>query len=294
MKQERSILQKREARIGIILCIPMILVICFSIYAIGYAISVSFNDNKAFMMGAYKFVGFKNYLNALTNKTVRDTVWNTLYYCFFTVTVELALGLIVSNAMRRELPGTNIAKVGIVLPMMMAPVASGAIWQWMFTERYGVINNILAKIGITGPNWLGMPIPAKWAVIIVSVWGAAPFVILVLISAIGAIPKEVIEAAKIDGANDRQLYWRIIFPYLKPAISLILMIRIPDALRMYDLVYILTQGGPSNSTQVVSYYIYTRGFRTMKFGDASAAAFLLFIVIAIITLLANKLLRRKS
>lgn len=294
MKKEISILQKKEGRIGLLLCIPAILVISFAIYSLVYALLISFNDNKAFMMGSYKFVGLKNYLNVLTNKTVRDTVWNTLYYSFFTVVVELILGLIVSNAMRRELPGTNIAKVGIVLPMMMAPVASGAIWQWMFTERYGVINNLLAKIGITGPNWLGMPIPAKWAVIIVSVWGAAPFVILVLISAIGSIPKDVIEAAKIDGANDRQLYWNIIFPYLKPAISLILMIRIPDALRMYDLVYILTQGGPSNSTQVVSYYIYTRGFRTMKFGDASAAAFLLFIAIAILTLVANKLLKRKS
>lgn len=294
MSKPLSIPQKREARIGLLLCIPAILVIAFSVYSICYAFLISFSDNKSFMQGTFKFVAFKNYLNVLTNKTVRESVWNTLFYTVCTIGVELCVGLLVANAMRRELPGTNIAKVGIVLPMMMAPVASGAIWQWMFTERYGVINNLLAKIGITGPNWLGMPIPAKWAVIIVSVWGAAPFVILVLISAMGSIPKEVIEAAQIDGATDRQLYWRIIFPYLKPAISLILMIRIPDALRMYDLVYILTQGGPSNSTQVISYYIYQRGFRTMKFGDASAAAFLLFICIAVITLIANKLLKRKS
>ena len=118
--------------------------------------------------------------------------------------------------------------------------------------------------------------------------------ILVLVAAIGGISDDILEAARIDGASSIQTYWNIIFPLLKPSIAVILLIRIPDALKMYDIVFILTGGGPANSTQVISYYVYNQGFRQMKFAEASAASFLLFLVIAVFTVALNAVMNRRK
>ena len=276
------------------LCIPAILVVVFAAYTLLYALVMSFNTNMGVVRGTFEFAGFDNYMETLKSSEMRSVIGNTLLYAAATILIELGIGLLVSAALRRNLKGSGIAKVCIILPMMMAPIASGTIWRWMFTDRYGVINYFLELLHIDGPMWLSEKIAAKFAVLTVSVWTAAPFVILVLLASISSVSEDIIEAAKIDGANNLQTYWNIIFPHLKPTVAIILLVRIPDALKMYDIVYILTSGGPSNSTQVISYYVYNMGFQQMKFGEASAASFLLFIVIAAFTLLFNRLMNRKQ
>lgn len=276
------------------LCIPAMLVVAFAVYSLGYALVMSFNSNKGVLQGGFHFQGFENYIKALKNKELRQVIFNTVSYAFLTILVELAIGMVVSAALRRELRGSKFVKFCVILPMMIAPIASGTIWRWMFTDRYGVINYLLGLFGVEGPMWLTEKLWARAAVITISVWTAAPFVTLVLMAAINAVSKEVIEAAKIDGASNLQVYWNVIFPYLKPAITMILMIRIPDALKMYDLVYILTGGGPANSTQVISYYIYMKGFSSFKFAEASATAFILFVFIALFSVLFTKLVNGRS
>ena len=283
-RKGKTLLERRTKRTGILLCIPAFLVVIFAIYTLAYAFVMSFNTNTGVLTGAFEFAGVKNYSKTLESAEMRGVIGNTLLYAVTTILVELGIGLIVSAALRRNLKGNKIAKVCIILPMMMAPIASGTIWRWMFTDRYGVINYFLGIFGIDGPMWLADKLAAKLAVLIISVWTAAPFVILVLLASISSVSEDTIEAAKIDGANNFQTYWYIIFPHLKAAISIILLIRIPDALKMYDIVYILTGGGPANSTQVISYYVYNQGFKQLKFGEASAASFLLFVVIAAFTI----------
>lgn len=294
MKGNQRLLEQKNRRTGLLLCIPAILVVVFAAYTLLYALAMSFNTNMGVVQGTFEFAGFDNYLEILKSEEMRSVIGNTLLYAAATILIELGIGLLVSAALRRNLRGSGIAKVCIILPMMMAPIASGTIWRWMFTDRYGVINYFLELLHIDGPMWLSEKIAAKFAVLTVSVWTAAPFVILVLLASISSVSEDIIEAAKIDGANNLQTYWNIIFPHLKPTVAIILLVRIPDALKMYDIVYILTSGGPSNSTQVISYYVYNMGFQQMKFGEASAASFLLFIVIAAFTLLFNRLMNRKQ
>ena len=294
MKGNQRLLEQKNRRTGLLLCIPAILVVVFAAYTLLYALVMSFNTNMGVVRGTFEFAGFDNYMETLKSSEMRSVIGNTLLYAAATILIELGIGLLVSAALRRNLKGSGVAKVCIILPMMMAPVASGTIWRWMFTDRYGVINYFLELLHIDGPMWLSEKIAAKFAVLTVSVWTAAPFVILVLLASISSVSEDIIEAAKIDGANNLQTYWNIIFPHLKPTVAIILLVRIPDALKMYDIVYILTSGGPSNSTQVISYYVYNMGFQQMKFGEASAASFLLFIVIAAFTLLFNRLMNRKQ
>lgn len=287
-------LNDKNKRTGILLCIPALLVIAFAIYSLGYALVMSFNTNKGVLQGEFNFQGLDNYIKAFRNKELRQVIFNTVSYAFMTILVELGIGLLVSAALRRELKGSKFVKLCIIFPMMIAPIASGTIWRWMFADRYGVINYLLGLLGAEGPIWLSQKLWAKAAVLIVSVWTAAPFVILVLMAAINAVSREVIEAAKIDGASELQVYWNVIFPYLRSSVTMILLIRIPDALKMYDIVYIMTGGGPSNSTQVISYYIYTKGFTSFKFAEASATAFLLFLIIALFSVIFTKLVNRKA
>lgn len=293
MRRRAQSLEKKNRRTGLLLCVPALLAVSFGVYTLLYALVMSFNTNMGVISGEFEFAGLDNYIETLQSKEMREVIGNTLMYAFATIVVELGIGLVVSAVLRKNVKGSGIAKVCIILPMMMAPIASGTIWRWMFTDRYGVINYFLEWFRIDGPMWLSEKIAAKIAVLTVSVWTAAPFVILVLLASINSVSDDIIEAAEIDGANSFQIYWNIIFQHLKPAIAVILLIRIPDALKMYDIVYILTGGGPSNSTQVVSYYIYNQGFKQMKFGEAAAASFLLFVLIALFTILFNSAIKWK-
>ena len=294
MKRKRRALGRKNKRMGMLLCVPAMVIVAFALYTLLYALVMSFNTNMGVVQGHFEFAGFDNYIESLKSKEMRSVIGNTLLYAAATILVELGIGLLVSAALRKNVKGSGIAKVCIILPMMMASIASGTIWRWMFTDRYGVINYFLNFLHIDGPMWLSEKMAAKFAVLTVSVWTAAPFVILVLLASISSVSDDIIEAAKIDGANQFQAYWYIIFPHLRSAIAVILLIRIPDALKMYDIVYILTGGGPSNSTQVISYYVYNQGFKQMKFAEASAASFLLFLVIAAFTILLNQITKRRK
>ena len=288
-------LQHRLRSTSLLLCLPALPFIAFGLYTILFAIVMSINSNEAILTGsAFNFVGFTNYHTALHDPEIGSVMGNTLLFAACSIAIELTLGLLISAALFKNFKGTSFFKVCIVLPMMMAPIASGAIWRWMYTDRYGIINHLLGMIGVNGPYWLGANIPAKAAIISVSAWGALPFSILILLAAISSVNMDMLESARIDGANNMQTYWHIIFPCLKSSIFIILLIRIPDALKLYDIVFVMTGGGPANATQTISYYIYQKGWRAMNFGDASAYSVLLLIVIVALSLLLNRFFNRKK
>ena len=288
-------LQHRQRSTSLLLCLPALPFIAFGLYTILFAIVMSINSNEAILTGsAFNFVGFTNYHTALHDPEISSVMGNTLLFAACSIAIELTLGLLISAALFKNFRGTSFFKVCIVLPMMMAPIASGAIWRWMYTDRYGIINHLLGLVGVNGPYWLGANIPAKAAIISVSAWGALPFAILILLAAISSVNMDMLESARIDGANNMQTYWHIIFPCLRSSIFIILLIRIPDALKLYDIVFVMTGGGPANATQTISYYIYQKGWRAMNFGDASAYSVLLLIVIVALSLLLNRFFNRKK
>jgi ABC-type sugar transport system permease subunit len=289
--------QKRESLTGFLLTLPTLLFLLgISIFALFWALTMSFNTDDGVVRGSYTFVGLENYIKVLGNRELYEVLGNTFQYAFLTILIELFLGLTISAALWKSLRGVTLFKLLITMPMMIAPIASGMIWRWVFADRYGVLNYLLSLIGLEGPYWLGTAFGAKAAILVVSVWGSAPFAILVLLSGLSTISKDVIESATIDGANGWQRYWQIIFPFLRPAISIILLIRIADAIKMYDIVHILTEGGPGTATRLLSFHIYERAFNHLKFAESAAGSYIALIIIAIVTLVFNTVVmwRRKD
>ncbi|GGG08578.1 carbohydrate ABC transporter permease [Paenibacillus abyssi] len=286
---------KRSRRTaGILLTLPALIVMAATVlYPILWSLKISVFESKG-MMTSGSFVGLENYINVLQSSQFQSALWNTLGFVSVTIIVELIIGFAVALVLNRSLPGTKFFRVLFTLPLMIAPVVSGLQWRWLFADQYGVINSVLSMIGIDGPLWMGSVWGARTAVLIANVWLATPFVILILLAAMSSLSEDLYEAARLDGANAVQIFTNITLPLLKPAILMILVVRLSDAFRVFDIVYILTQGGPGGSTEVLSTYIYKSTFTGLNFGQGSAASFLVMIMIMIISFGLFRLLRPKE
>ncbi len=285
-----GVLEKKKRKQGMLLVLPAFLILLgISGYALGWAFTMSFSDNKAVMGNSFLFVGLENYAAVLTANSFTNAIVNTLRYCVCTIGIELFLGLLTAAKLSKNLRGSKLASLAITTPMMISSVAAASCWLWMFSDGYGIINHFLSCIGIEGPLWLTYATPARWAVVIVSVWGAAPFSILLLYASETGISPDLFEAARIDGASDFQTYWRVVFPQLRTTIVMILMVRIMDSVKMYDIPHILTGGGPANATQFISEYIYKRSFDSYKFGESAAGSYIITVFIVVVSLLISRM-----
>ncbi len=289
-----GVLERRRRRQCLLLILPALLILlCISGYALGWALVMSFSSNKAVMQNSFDFVGFENYLSVLTAHDFSDAIVNTLRYCVCTISIEIFIGLLTAAKLSKGIRGTKLASLAITTPMMIAPVAAASCWLWMFSDGYGIINHFLSYLGIEGPLWLTYATEARWAVVIVSVWGAAPFAILLLYAAQTNISLDLFEAARIDGASDFQMYWYVTFPQLRSTLLMILLIRIMDSVKMYDIPHILTGGGPANATQFISEYIYRRSFDSYKFGESAAGSYIITVFVVVVSLIVNHLMREE-
>ena len=265
-----SIREKKRRRAGYSLIAPACLVLLVIFFVpLVYAFAISISDSDAIINNSFKFVGLKNYFSVMTNSKFLAALGHTcLLY--------------------REVAGSRVFRLIFAVPLMVAPVVSGLQWRWLFADQYGIINALMNKLGLEAPLWFTQ-VSTSWVTIIVAnLWLATPFVILVLLAGLGGLSEELNEAASIDGANRTQTFFHIILPQLKPTILIILVIRLTDAFRIYDLVYILTGGGPGGGTEVLSTFIYKRILSDWKFGQGSAAAFLVMLIICVLSFLCNK------
>lgn len=259
-----------------------------------YAFLISVSDSNAVIENHFTFVGFDNYLSVLKSSKFQSALIHTCFFVITTILLELIIGFCVALLLYREVAGSRIFRLILAIPLMVAPVVSGLQWRWLFADQYGIINHLLNLLGIDAPLWFTSSSTAWITIIISNLWLATPFVILVLLAGLGGLSEELNEAAAIDGADSRQIFGRIILPQLKPTILVILVIRLTDAFRIYDLVYILTGGGPGGSTEVLSTYIYKRIFTDWKFGQGAAASFLVMLIISILSLICNRLMREEE
>ena len=239
-------------------------------------------------------VGLKNYISVLQNSKFQSALFHTCFFVITTIILEFIIGFIVALLLYRETAGSKFFKLIFAVPLMVAPVVSGLQWRWLFADQYGIINHLLSKIGIEAPLWFTSAQTSWVTIIVANLWLAAPFVILVLLAGLGGLSEEMNEAAEIDGANKWQVFRSIILPQLKPTILIILVIRLTDAFRIYDLIYILTGGGPGGKTEVLSTYIYKRIFTDWDFGRGSAASFIVMVIICLLSLLCSKLMSEKE
>ncbi len=214
------------------------------------------------------FVGLENYIFLFKDVRFHQSVINTVIFTISSVSIEIILGIGIALLMKQNLHGNTLLKAVILIPWVIPTVVSAKMWEWIYNGDFGVLNFLLQWSGIIDNpvNWLGDPHWAMVSIIAADIWKTTPFAALLLFAGLQTIPDELYESAKIDGAGAVKQFWFITLPLLLPIILITTIFRMMDALRIFDLVYILTGGGPANLTETLSVYAYKLLFQTLQFG----------------------------
>jgi multiple sugar transport system permease protein len=274
---------QRERALPFLLIAPTLAVlVALSIYPLIYAVKVSFQIGS----GANARWSLQNFARLVSDSFFLDALWHTLVYAIVALTFEFLLGLGLALLLNSRMRGRNLFRALLLVPMMLPPVVVGVVWRLMLNPNFGAINGTLKGFGLNTDalTWTASPRLALASVIMVDIWQWTPFMFLVLLAGLQAIPQEPYEAARVDGSSAWQTFRYITLPLLKPAILIALLLRTMDLLRVFDQIFILTEGGPGFATETISLYIYRTAFRFGDFGYAAAMSFVLLIVTNIISL----------
>jgi multiple sugar transport system permease protein len=263
---------------------PALLVILFlTIYPIATILYDSFFKYH-FVTNVRSFVGLANYTQIIKEELFQRSFFNTLIFTLVASFSEVILGVLLAFLLQRRFWGKRVANLIIIFPMIISTMVICAVWQIFYHFEIGLFNFVLAKIGMQPVGWLTDQRVALFSIILVDIWQWTPFAFLIIQAGIGSIPSDVFEAAQIDGARGSQINLKITLPILWSQIILVLMLRTLDTFRLFDKVYALTGGGPVNSTQTLSFFIYREGFTFFNFGRASAASVITLLVVGFLAL----------
>lgn len=245
---------------------------------------ISLTDYNGF--NQMNFIGFDNYLNMFKDEYFRISLWNNILYTLVTVPGTIIVALLLALAVNKGIKGSKIFRTMFFLPNITSMVAVGIVWAMIFNPYTGPINNFLRSIGIeTPPMWLNSSSMALPTIMVVSIWKQAGYYMIILLAGLQAIPKHLYEAASIDGASSITKFFKVTLPMLSPTMFMVLILNIISSFQVFDLINIMTGGGPGRSTNVLVYRIYQEGFQNLRFGYASAMAYFLFLIVLIITLI---------
>jgi len=287
----RSKTNWHEAIWGYILISPAILfVFAFVLLPILGAFGVSFTEWN--LVNPPNLVGTDNYEKIFTDPVATKTLLNTFYFTFVSVPISVALSLILAVMLNQKIRGISFFRTAYYLPVISSTVAISMVFLWIFDSNYGLLNRFLALFRIPNIHWLTDPKYAMIAVIIVTIWRSLGFNMIIAIAALQEIPKEIHDAAAIDGASKLKEFFHIIIPLISPAIFFLSITGFINSFQSFDLVYNMTRGGPARATYLVGYYIWEQAFQFHHMGYGTAFAFVLFFIVLIFTLI-QWFLRRK-
>lgn len=249
--------------------LPTVLVLGFcTLYPVGNVLWMSLHDWT--WGGESIFSGFKNYRMLWLKGSFAIALTNTATFAISAVLVELVLGMILALASNRITNGAGFFRVILIMPLMVSGIAVSLVWKVLLDPSFGVINATLGAAGLPGPNWLGSPAVAMKSLVMVETWWQTGFVFIILAAAIKSLPEEPFEAARLEGANAWQMFWHLTLPMLRPIIVTVIVFRLIDTLKVFDLVFGLTGGGPLRRTEAVQTLTYQTAFKFSNFGEAAA------------------------
>jgi multiple sugar transport system permease protein len=275
----------RERRTAFWFSAPAVLCMAaVAFYPILWAIYLSLHRRMP-IFGISKFAGLRNYIFLAQDARFWNALSNTLYFTLVSVALEFILGLAIALVLHQAFKGRGLIRAAVLIPWAIPTVVSARMWEWIFNTDFGVLNYLLVSSKIISGklNWLGDSALAIHAAILVDLWKTTPFVALLLLAGLQLIPQDLYRAAQVDGAGWLRSLRHITLPMLKPAILIVLLFRTLDAFRIFDAVYILTGGGPANTTETLSIYAYKLLFQTLQFGYGSAVAVATFISVMVIS-----------
>src|SRR3990172_2863418 len=257
----------------------IILVLAFNFIPFIDTLILSFK-NARLILPEERFAGFDNYQAILTHSRFWRSLFVTLSFTFVSISLEAILGLCLGLMMNRLSPVNNFLRVLILIPWTIPTVVTAKIWQWMFDYNLGILNYLFEITGIHRINWLGDPFLAFLSLVVADVWKTAPFVAVIVLAGLSAIPQEICKASVVDGANSWQRFRFITLPLLLPILGVAILFRAIDALRIFDLVYVLTGGGPGGSTETLSVYAYKLFFYKGDFVQGAATSVIILLLVA--------------
>jgi ABC-type sugar transport system permease subunit len=263
------------------------------LYPLGYAIWLSLY-NYDIGSGARDFIGLGNYSALLVDARFWDTLNRTVFIVLAAVGLEFCVGLLVAYGLHRLTFGARTLNLLMFLPSIVTPVVAALFLRWIFIGRWGLLSAALISLGMFPPDFLGNPVWARVTVVLADAWQFTPFMILVLYAGLNTVDQSQIEAAQIDGAGVWMLLFRVMLPSIRPLIIFVLAIRLMDAVRFFDTIYVLTSGGPGTATETITLYTYALAFRLLQIGKASALGVLTLLITAALVALMIRLIYRRE
>lgn len=292
-------LSKREVentRFAWLINIPIIVYIVFVlVFPILWGIYISFTNKT--IGGVEKFIGFKNYERLLTDKEYLRSIWNTLRFTFFSVSLKALLGTFMALALNNKFRGRNIARALLMIPWTLPNIVAVYNWRWMFESSGGVANHLLKALGLINNDlvWFGSAGLAMITVVVANVWRGTPFFGISILAKLQTIPMDYYEAAHIDGANVLQRFMHITLPEIKDVIWLSCLMSTIWTINEFESIWLLTGGGPNGSTQVMNVFSYKTAMRSMMIGRGIAVAIIAMpVLIILIALISHKMLRTEK
>lgn len=255
------------------------LLIVFNIFPLFYSLYLSFTDYSAIANKPAAWIGLQNYSELLNDPQIWRYFRTTGFYVFASVSLELLVGFGLALLLRRKFAGSGIITTLILIPMMLSPVVVGLFWKLIYNPSYGIFNYMIGFPAGLGPDWLGNPRLALWGVVIVDVWMWAPYVMLLCLAGLSAIPDYLYEAAEIDRASGLFTFLRVTLPMVAPLLLIAVLFRTIEAFKTFDLVMGLTGGGPGDATELVAVDLYRLAFPQWQTGKASALAYIVLVII---------------
>ena len=268
----------------------MLFLFVMSIYPTFYSLFISlFRWNLADPSRA-RFGGLHNYVLLLTDMTFWNAVLVTFIFVGAAVSMELVLGLGIALLFFHRFPGDRFLRAVLILPMVVAPVVVGLLSRYMLNVQFGVVNFLTENLGLGRIDFLGEPAWALGTLIVIDIWQWTPFMFLIMLAALQGVPEDIIEAAKVDGARSGRIFFDHILPLIRYPVAVAVALRMIDAFRVYDIIYMTTRGGPIDVTQTLSWQIYDAGFKSLDIGYAAAYSWLMLIIVVVAVTLTLKFL----
>jgi ABC-type sugar transport system permease subunit len=290
-------LRQRDARTALLFVAPAIIIILLvTLQPILTTLYLSFFESQLGRFSVDVFRGLGNYIDLLSSRVFWSTIGRTLHFTLVSVGVELVLGIAVAQLIASHPPGWKFLRTSLIIPWAVPTIVTGMMWGWIYNADYGSLNGLLYQLGLIKEYvpWLIQPTRAMNLVILADVWHTVPFVALILQAALATLPQEMEEAAAVDGANAWQRFWLIRMPLLRPAILVAMVIRTVEAFRVFDIIYVMTAGGPAFGTVTISYLTYLETFKYGHIGNGSALSFLISIFSFALALIYIRLLYRQE
>jgi len=279
-------LRQREQRQAWVLLAPMLLVmLLLTAWPLLRTIWLSFTDAALIGSGETPaWIGLENYLYALSDPDFRASIWRTLYFTLVSVTFEGIIGVLVALLLNQKFVGRNVLRVLVILPWALPTIVNAMMWRLNFNPDYGSINALLSQLGIIDGyrSWLGSPDSALNAVMFADIWKNYPLVTLLVLAALQSIPDDLFEAARLDGASAWRRFRAITFPAIVAPLGVALVLRTIDAFKIFDIIYVMTRGGPVDSTKTLSFFVYQESFSYLRAGSGAAYAILMTLMCALL------------